>query len=91
MKFGDIPEELLDYELGESYGLGEYTLRDELKKYGEDIIVAKWLYKKKHLHWFLAWTKNYTMCMVDTPFADKVILGLERNPPKRFLKSKSTK
>lgn len=91
MKFGDIPEELLDYVLGDCYELGDYTLRDELKKYGEDIIVAKWHYKKKCLHWFLAWTKNYAMCMIDTAFNDKTILGLERDPPKRFLKPKKTK
>jgi hypothetical protein len=91
--YAGIPEEVLNMVLGETYGLGDYTLKDELDKYGEDLIVAQYNVKeykisdsnpKEYLEWFRAWTKTYAMVMVSSGFGDEVILALQREIPKEL-------
>jgi hypothetical protein len=90
--YAGIPEEVLNMVLGETYGLGDYTLKDELDKYGEDLIVAQYKVKqyeidtnrKEFIEWFRAWTKTYAMVMVSSGFGDEVILGIQREIPKEL-------
>lgn len=85
IKYFDISDEALSIVIGECYGLGDYTLKDELDKYGQDIIYAIYYLKDsghgKYFEFFHAWTKDYALVLIDSPFNDKVILGLTRNPP----------
>jgi hypothetical protein len=98
--YAGIPKNILNMVLGETYGLGDYTLKDELDKYGEDIIVAQYNVKeytvvdesldfeasksKNFIEWFRAWTKTYAMVMVSSGFGDEVILGIQRDIPKEL-------
>jgi hypothetical protein len=93
--YAGIPEEVLNMVLGECYGLGEYTLKHELDKYGEDLIVAQYNVNEYHpdvhsekgkhyIEWFRAWTKTYAMVMVSSGFGDEVILALQREIPKEL-------
>jgi hypothetical protein len=88
---GGIPKEVLSLVLGECYNLGNFTLKDELIKYGEDIITFRYNIlsrpdRELHLEWFHAWTKNHALVLIDSVFGDRIILGLFRNPPKELLK-----
>jgi hypothetical protein len=104
INYAGIPEEILNMVLGETYGLGEYTLKDELDKYGEDLIIAQYNVKEyeqsvdennfiraRHIEWFRAWTKTYAMVMVSSGFGDEVILALQREIPKELKESKRKK
>lgn len=86
INYNNIPKKVLKIVIGETYGLGDYTVKDEIDKYGQDIIAARWLVERGKLMWFHAWTKDYVMALVDTMFNDQVILGLSREPPKELLK-----
>lgn len=91
ISYAGIPDDVLDLVIGECYGLGDYTLRDELDKWGQDIIVAQYNIKKHegrkfpYLEWFRAWTKDYSMCLVSSGFGDEVILALVREIPKELI------
>jgi len=81
MTFWQIPDTLLDQQLGEGYDT-TWTLRSELERYKEDIEHARWeLWDNGSIRWFQAWSKTYVMVTVDTPFGDKVVYGIPRNPP----------
>jgi hypothetical protein len=88
--YNKIPNEILDMIVGECYGLGEYTLRDEFDKYGEDLLAVQYNIKiadhdkKPYIEWFRAWTKTYALVLIDTPFGDRTILGLEREIPEEL-------
>jgi hypothetical protein len=90
MKYGNIPKDVLNKVIGECYGLGDYTLKDELDKYGEDIIVAQWNMTKTNrskvvfIEWFRAWTKTYSLCLISSGFGDECILGLNREIPEEL-------
>lgn len=92
INYANIESKVLKMTIGESYGLGDYTLQDELDKYGEDIIVAHYNVKShkgqygdhKYLEWFRAWTKTYTMCLILSGFGDEVVLGLNREIPEEL-------
>lgn len=83
----NIPNALLNLVVGESYGLGDYRLKDELDKYGEDILFARWELSSEapvYIKWFQAWTKTYSMVLIDSAFGDKVVLGLLREIPEEI-------
>jgi hypothetical protein len=90
--YANIEKKVLKMTIGECYGLGDYTLQDELDKYGEDIIVAQYNLKEhegpngtyKYIEWFRAWTQTKVMCMVSSGFGDNVILALERQIPEEL-------
>ena len=86
ISYANIPKEVLNMVIGESYGLGDYTLKDELDKYGEDIIAAQYTRTSDSgtIAWFRAWTKTYAMCLVDSMFGDRIILGLNREIPEEL-------
>jgi len=85
-----IPKEVLNMVVGECYGLGEYTLKDELDKYGEDILAARYAVKEyehtltPYIEYFHCWTKTWAMVLIDSVFGDKVVLGLNREIPKEL-------
>lgn len=87
ISYANISKKVLKMVIGESYGMGDYTLKDELDKYGEDIILAQYkLHANEHngqesFDWFLAWSKTYAMVLIDTGFGDRCILGLQREIP----------
>jgi hypothetical protein len=81
MKFWKIDKKALDTVIGETYGLGDYTLRDELKNYNEDIIFAQYLLKDGRFEFFQAWSEHKVFILIDSIFGDKIVLGLARNPP----------
>lgn len=82
IRYDGIPKEVLNTVLGEYWDEGEYTLKTELDKYGEDIIRARWVVSSENkLEWFHAWTKTYTMSLVHDLMDERIILGLLRNPP----------
>lgn len=90
IKYGNIPKDVLKMILGNCYSTGPYTLKDELDKYGEDIIYSQWgvmNYKdksNKHLSIFRAWTKTYALMIVNDLMDDRIILGIERELPKEY-------
>lgn len=92
ISYANIEKKALNMVIGECYGLGDYTLKDELDKYGEDIIVAQYNLKSyegpndshHYIEWFRAWTKTKTMCMVSSGFGDNVILALDRDIPEEL-------
>lgn len=90
ISYANIETKALNMTIGESYGLGDYTLKDELDKYGEDIIVAQYNLRthegasEPYLEWFRAWTKSYAMCLISSGFGDEVILGLKREIPEEL-------
>jgi hypothetical protein len=86
MKFGRIPNEILDTVLGETYSAGEYTLREELQRVDEDIIDYN---HRTEDGWmiFTAWTKTYVMTIADGIFGDRYLLVLPRKPPKQVKKT----
>lgn len=95
LKYAGIPKDVLDIVIGETYGLGEYTLKDELDKWGEDLICQRYGereshdMKTKHVDWFHAWTENIALVLVDSMFGDKILLGIDRDPPKELLNVRS--
>ena len=87
INYNGIPKKVLKMVLGESYGFGDYTLKDEIDKYGEDIIAHRYfLTEKNEFGYFHAWTKNNALILIDSIFGDRIILGLYRNPPQELLK-----
>lgn len=94
MKYAGIPKKVLKMVMGECYGLGEYTLEDELKKYGQDLIAARWEIGHEgepYIKWFHAWTKDYAMVLIDSIFGDKCILGMNRDIPEELLENGRSK
>lgn len=82
IKYGEIPKKVLNIVIGEDYNLGDYTLKHELDKYCQDIIFARYLLATNdRIEWFHAWSKDYAMILVDDMLNNKIILGIERNPP----------
>lgn len=88
IKYGGIPKKVLNIVLGEAYGCGDYNLKSELDSYGQDILWYRYklLEGNKDFEFFHAWTKDYSMSLVHSMFGDKIILGLNRNPPEEILK-----
>lgn len=86
--YKDIPENVLNKVIGECYGLGDYTLRSELDKFGQDIIYSRHNLADngygEHFEFFHAWTKDYALMLIDSMFGDKIILALNRNPPEEI-------
>jgi hypothetical protein len=89
MTFANIPDELLNLELGEAYtpdkGFYRWTLRSELEQVNEDIQTAEWKCGSSRplriLH-FSAWTKSYILCLIEGPMGDQSILIVDKEPPK---------
>lgn len=81
IKYGKIPKKILNTVIGECYNTGDYTLKDELDKYGEDILAFRYTKPLNRITMFQAWTKNYTMILIDTFLNDQTILGLLREIP----------
>jgi len=80
LDYAGIPEDVLNMVIGESYGLGEFTLKDEIDKYGQDLIFARYNVKNG-IEWFQAWTDKLALIMVNDLFDDQILLGIDRNPP----------
>lgn len=92
MKYGNIDKKTLKIVLGEDWPNSKYTLKDELDKYGEDIIFARYLIKKNkegyYFEFFHAWSENYTFTLIQGMLGNEmVLLGLNRNPPKEGKKN----
>lgn len=83
INYNKIPKKILNIILGEYYSSGDYTLKDELDKYGQDIIAHRYKLNgdKKSFEFFHAWTKDYAFVLINDLFGDKIVLGLNRNPP----------
>lgn len=85
IKYGNISKKALKMVLGEDYDNGDYTLQREIDRYGEDIIFARYKIEETeyglHFEFFHAWTKSYTMAIVADLMGQKIVLGLNRNPP----------
>jgi hypothetical protein len=82
MDYKGIPDEILDLALGEDYD-STWTLRTELSRVHEDLIAVDWQPRNDFypsIMYFVAWTQNYVLCLVDTSFGDRVIISLPRNP-----------
>ncbi len=86
IKYCGIPKKVLGIVLGETYGYGDYTLKDELSNYGQDIIATRYKVVDGKFEFFHAWTKDYSMSLVHSIFGDMIILGLNRNPPEELTK-----
>lgn len=87
IKYGGIPKKILSKIVGNDYFNGDYTLKSELDKYGEDILASRYeLAEDNNIKWFQAWTKNYVMILIDDMLGDKIILGLLREIPKELKK-----
>jgi len=84
--YGNVPDEVLDIELGECYTAGPYNLRNEIDSTGEEILHANWkIYKKDDMCYpklesFIAWTENKVLVVIDSALGDKILLQLPRNP-----------
>jgi hypothetical protein len=87
MNYGNVPSKVLKLYMGEDYYDGEYTLKQELDRIGQDIIYAEWeLTKDKEcIISFTAWTKYFVVIMATGVFGDKNLIYADRNPPSSFL------
>lgn len=81
LDYAGIPDDVLKMVIGESYGLGDYTVKDELDKYGEDLIFSQHNVRNGQVEWLRAWSKLKVFILINDLFGDKIILGIERNPP----------
>ncbi len=86
IKYGGIPKKVLNIVIGDDYFDGGYTLKTELDKYGEDILAYQYNIHEDKLEWFKAWTKTYSMMLIEGMLGDKIILGLLRNIPEELKK-----
>lgn len=91
--YSGIPNNVLDIVLGETYGLGDYTLKDEIDKFGEDLITHRYNIRIKdlglsdsysYIEWFHAWSDKHVFVLVDSIFGDRILLSMDRNPPKEL-------
>lgn len=95
INYAEIPDEVLDIVIGESFGLGDYTLKDEIDKFGEKLISQRYNTRSrdssyKYLEWFHAWSEKHVFVLVDSMFGDRVLLAMDRNPPKEIVNVRST-
>lgn len=81
IKYGNILKKDLNIILGNDYFNGDYNLKSELDKYGEDIIFAQYLVEEGEFTFFNAWSKNYAFSLIHDLMNEYIILGLKRNPP----------
>lgn len=89
--YGNIPEEVLQIELGQFYsedlGFSRYTLQNELDTLDEEIIHAEWEMGVINdmgflgLSNFTAWTENFVVVLVENPFEEQTLIVTPRNPP----------
>ena len=94
MDYANLPNKVLKTVLGDIYGVGKYTVRDELKKAGEDIIWAEYSYFIEYpdkLATLTVWTDHFVGLLVDTILADKCIVFVDRNPPERKINKRFKK
>lgn len=90
MEYGNIPEELLDLELGGFYteegGFNRYTLRHELDTVDEDILHVEYETDGEDslgypvIRTFTAWTENHVLQLAQNPFNEQNLLVIPRNP-----------
>lgn len=90
MKFGKIPKRLLDLQLGEGYDC-TWTLRSELEeKVKEDIEGFDYLCydedrrSPRSIRCLHVWSKTKVGIVVDTPFGDKVLYVVSKEPNKEL-------
>lgn len=81
MTFGNLPEEVLNHVIGETYD-GPYSVRDELKYLPEEIVdsIFRWSDDGKRLNKVVVWTKSFVYVLVDSVFSDQCFIEVPRNP-----------
>jgi hypothetical protein len=89
-EYGNIPDDILEIELGEFYntdsGFARYSLRNELDTLDEEILHAEWDTEQlaeetyPRLLTFVAWTENNIAILIDNPFDEKNLVVVPRNP-----------
>lgn len=93
INYGGIPDDVLDIEIGEDYFSGNYTLRSEIDKFGEDLIAQRHNLRIRedysYVEWFQAWSDKHSFMLVDGMFGDRVLLAMDRNPPKEAMNVRS--
>lgn len=87
MNYGNIPTEvlnmvtcpdLIDENLQDSLDL---TLKDEIDRFGQDVIEARWIVEDEYLIEFTCWTKDLVLILVDGMFpGEKHLVAGARNP-----------
>jgi hypothetical protein len=75
-----IPKKILNIIIGENYSTGEYTLKQELDRYKEEIIYADYATKEGKLIFFNAWSKDRVFFLAQTDSGDGYLLTLSRSP-----------
>lgn len=85
MTFGDLPNEILDLALGETYEGGAYTLRDELSTLQEPIVQTNFYHlpgsgKATDLLGLIVYTETYVGVVMEGVFGDLSVIALKRNP-----------
>lgn len=87
--YGNIPDEVLEIELGETYNANDgliSTLRHEIDGVGEEVIHAVWEHHKTEqmlypkLIDFLAWTDSKILVLVWASSGDQVLMQIPRDP-----------
>ncbi len=83
MNYANIPDELLDLVIGETYE-SEYTLRQEFDMCGEDLIHAEYMIEEynniKNIHSLFAWSDEHVFILSQGPFNDQYLIKVKRNP-----------
>jgi hypothetical protein len=85
MNYANIPDDVLDLPVGESYENGEYTLRYLLDYYKEDLIHAEWDTVKHDgsvigMRYLNAWSKDHIFVLTHSMFGDWYLVAVRRNP-----------
>jgi len=90
MEYGNIPDDILELEIGEFYnddtGFSRYSLQNELDTLDEEIIHAEWDVEHRpedaypKLVSFTAWTKTSVAVLTHNPFNEQNLLVIPRNP-----------
>lgn len=89
-EYGNIPEDVLELEIGEFYnndtGFSRCSLRSELDTLDEEVIHAEWDVEQTpneiypRLISFVAWTESNVAVLADDNFGEKTLLVIPRNP-----------
>jgi len=88
MKYGNIPESILDYPFFFTIDGKLDSLRDHLRmsEVQEDIIKADWSLaidkygKEDTLEYFVAWTENYIVYKLTNSWGEPILEVIDRHP-----------
>lgn len=80
IKYGNISKKALNTIIGDDFFVGEYTLKQDLDRQGEDIIYADYSITKGKFDYFNAWSKDRVFFLCEGFGGSSYLLGFSRSP-----------